>query len=105
VQLNESLKSFAKRQVNIVAISTDKTDVLANFTERRGIKYPLLSDRGAKIIQDFNLLNATWKVAHPASVFVDRNGIIRAVLRKKGYRDRVKIADMLRVADETLVAK
>lgn len=105
MQLNDNIDAFAKRQINIVAISTDATDVLAGFSERRDIKFALLSDKGAKIIKAFDLLNPKWNIAHPASVFVDRTGIVRAVLREKSYRQRAKISDMLRVADETLLAK
>ena len=103
MQLNENLTSFTKRQVNIVAISTDTTDVLANFSERRTINFTLLSDQGAKIIRAFGLLNAKWNMPHPASVFVDGKGVVRAVLRKKSYLQRGRIPDMLQVVDETLV--
>ena len=58
-----------------------------------------------KIIKAFDLLNTKWNIAYPASVFVDRTGVVRAILREKSYRQRAKISDMLRVTDETLAGK
>ena len=41
----------------MAAISFDSQDVLAAFSERRGISFPLLSDQGSATIERFGILN------------------------------------------------
>jgi thioredoxin-dependent peroxiredoxin len=102
VQLNEKRTDFESRQLNLVGISTDKITTLARFTERRGIKFTLLADKGGKIIDAFGQLNTRQGIALPAIYVVDAKGIIRAILREQSYQDRPAIKDILAAADRAL---
>ena len=50
MQLQTDLKDIEAAGLTIVGISYDSVDVLAKFTEKRKITYPLLSDSGSKTI-------------------------------------------------------
>ena len=69
--------------------------VLGRFAGRSGIGYPLLSDRGSKIIQAFDLLDpgparsTPWYgIAKPMIVVIDAGGAVRQRFSTQGYRDR-----------------
>ncbi len=102
MQLNQRQSEFASRNINVVAISTDTVATLARFTERRGIKFPLLADKGGKIIKTFGLLNARQGIAYPATYIVDNNGTVRAVLQEQSYQDRPSVDEILATADRAL---
>jgi peroxiredoxin len=44
VELEQQVKAYAARGIQIAAITYDSPAVLKHFAERRGITYPLLSD-------------------------------------------------------------
>ena len=49
-----SNKGFA-----VAVITYDSTAILADFSRRRGITFPLLSDQGSATIKSYGLLNST----------------------------------------------
>jgi hypothetical protein len=57
VELQGQLEELKRSGIGIVAISYDSPAVLADFAERRGITFPLLSDEGSLIITDYGILN------------------------------------------------
>jgi len=76
-------------------VTYDGVPVLERFAGRGGIGYPLLSDRGSKIIQAFDLLDpgparsTPWYgIARPMIVVIDAGGTVRQRFSTEGYRDR-----------------
>jgi peroxiredoxin len=57
VELQEQLEQLEQQGIGIAAISYDSVEVLADFAARRGITYPLLSDRDSAVISEFGILN------------------------------------------------
>ena len=43
--------------IGFAAISYDSVEVLADFAQRRGITFPLLSDQDSAVITEFGILN------------------------------------------------
>ena len=43
----------------VAVITYDSTAILADFSRRRGITFPLLSDQGSATIKSYGLLNTT----------------------------------------------
>jgi peroxiredoxin len=79
--------------VQLVGISYDSVDTLANFSKTNKIAYPLLSDSDSKTIGDYGLLNKEAKgaqagIPYPGTMVVDQQGVIRAKLFLDGYKDR-----------------
>jgi len=69
--------------------------VLARFTERRGIGFPLLSDLGSEIIDKYGLReerypegNRAYGVPKPIVFVLTREGTIAAKLFEEDYRVR-----------------
>ena len=80
-------------------------DVLKNFTEKRKITYPLLSDAGSKTITAYGLLNKEAKgktegIPSPGTVIVDQEGVIRAKLFLDGYKDRHATEALIKATKE-----
>ncbi len=50
----------------VVAVSPDTSEVLASFSARHGIKFPLLSDAGGRVIERLGLLNVHVEEQHAA---------------------------------------
>ena len=57
MELQDRLEELRARGLGVAAISYDSEAVLADFSERRGITFPLLSDDDSKVITDFGILN------------------------------------------------
>jgi len=57
VELQDRLEELQAQGLGVVAISYDSEEVLADFSQRRGITFPLLSDDDSKVITEFGILN------------------------------------------------
>jgi peroxiredoxin len=57
VELQERLEELENSGFGIAAISYNSEAVLADFAQRRGITFPLLSDDDSAIITEFGILN------------------------------------------------
>ena len=80
----------------------DGVAVLERFAGRVGIGYKLLSDRGSKIIEAFDLLDpgpsksTPWYgIASPMILAIDADGIVRQRFSTQGYRDRPDVGAVL----------
>lgn len=77
--------------------------MLERFAGRSAIGYPLLSDKGSKIIQAFDLLDpgparsTPWYgIAKPMIVVIDAGGAVRQRFSTQGYRDRPEAGAVLK---------
>ena len=57
VELQSRVEALRERGLGVAAISFDSQAVLADFSRRRGITFPLLSDVGSRTIEAFGILN------------------------------------------------
>jgi peroxiredoxin len=57
VELQSRLEELRGQGLGVAAISYDSEAVLADFSQRRGITFPLLSDDDSSVITDFGILN------------------------------------------------
>ena len=48
-----------RQGLSLAAISYDAVPILADFSKRRGITFPLLSDPGSATIKRYGILNTT----------------------------------------------
>lgn len=88
----------------VAAVSHDPVPILKRFGERRDIGFALLSDSGSEIIPAFGLLNESfppgsrWRgIAHPMTVVVDAEGVVRHRFSERRYQDRPGIDSILDV--------
>jgi DsbC/DsbD-like thiol-disulfide interchange protein len=88
--------------MGLVAVSYDPVAVLADFSERRHITFPLLSDEGSKVIRQYGLLNtsvaqnnATFGIPYPGTFMLDRNGVVTSRFFEAAYQERNTMTSML----------
>jgi len=57
VELQDRLQELENSGISIAAISYDSEEILADFANRRGITFPLLSDEDSSVIRAFGIYN------------------------------------------------
>ena len=97
------MKKIDTAGIQVVAISYDSVEVLAKFTGKHKIGFPLLSDFGSKTIGAYGLLNKDAKgklegIPYPGTFLIDKEGVIRAKLFLEGYKDRHSTEDLIKAA-------
>ena len=88
--------------MGLAAISYDPVSVLADFSARRGITFPLLSDLGSETIKRYGLLNTTVEPGNalygypfPGTFIVDGRGIVTARFFEEAYQERDTLSSIL----------
>ncbi|MAG36048.1 MAG: hypothetical protein CL878_07380 [Dehalococcoidia bacterium] len=104
VELQEHLSVLRQQDIWICAVSYDPVDVLAEFAERFGITYPLLSDSDSAVIRRFGILNTNippehrwYGVPFPGTYMVDVDG---RVLTRSFYSDHRKRDAVVRMVQD-----
>jgi peroxiredoxin len=57
VELQDRVEELRAQGIGVAAISYDSEEVLADFSQRRSITFPLLSDDDSRVIMEFGILN------------------------------------------------
>ena len=84
VELQEALPKFEAAGIKLYAVSYDAPEALADFAANHGITYPLLSDKGSKVIRRYGIENHFVTVEQipyhgipfPGTYLVDEAGIV-----------------------------
>jgi peroxiredoxin len=63
VELQNRFEDLHAQRLGVAAISYDPPEILADFSRRRGITFPLLSDVGSATIRAFGILNTVAEEA------------------------------------------
>lgn len=91
-----------EKEYNLIGISYDSVEKIANFAHRKDIKYTLLSDQDSEIIKAFGILNEKYApgdsgygIPHPIVVITDNTGTITAKLYEEGYKKRPQVEAIL----------
>ena len=77
--------------------------VLSDFSRRRGITLPLLSDAGSATIKAYGLLNTTvaatnalqYGIPFPGTIIVDQRGIVTSRVFESPFQERDTMASVL----------
>jgi DsbC/DsbD-like thiol-disulfide interchange protein len=77
--------------------------VLADFSRRRGITFPLLSDAGSETIKAYGLLNTTvpptnktqYGIPFPGTFFLDRRAIVTSRIFETAYQERDTVSSAM----------
>ena len=76
--------------------------VLADFSARRGITFPLLSDPGSETIKRYGLLNTTidpknalYGYPFPGTFIVDRQGVVTSRVFEEAYQERDTVSSIM----------
>jgi len=96
VELQTALPKFKQAGMKLYGISYDEPAALAEFARHHGITWPLLSDRGSKVIRRFGILNhhvtkeqiPYYGIPFPGTYIVDEEGIITEKLFSRNLAAR-----------------
>jgi peroxiredoxin len=78
--------------------------VLAKFSDKHNISFPLLSDPGSKTIDAYGLLNKeavgarAEGIPYPGTMLIDKDGVVRAKLFLEGFKVRASTDDLIKAA-------
>jgi peroxiredoxin len=94
VDLERGQQLFAAKGINVAGVSYDSPEVLAAFTQRKSITYPLLSDSSSKLIDAFGIRNveatgAQAGIPVPGYYLINRHGMIEKRFFEDGYINRL----------------
>jgi hypothetical protein len=88
--------------MGLAAISYDPVAVLADFSARRGITFPLLSDPGSETITRYGILNTTidpknplYGYPFPGTFIVDGQGVVTSRVFEQAYQERDTVSSIL----------
>jgi hypothetical protein len=88
--------------LGLVAVSYDPVAILADFSSRRGITFPLLSDQGSAVIKQYGLLNTsvpqdnpTFGIPYPGTFILDAHGVVRSRVFETAYQERNTMTSVL----------
>ena len=104
-RFNRLLDEFEKHGAVVVGVSTDPPERNRRFAERLGLRFTLLSDPEGRIAQLYGVLKRGTRrpSAQRVTFIVDRNGVIREVL--KNVRPAERHADLALEAVRRIAAE
>jgi peroxiredoxin len=96
VELQEALPKFEAAGIKLYAVSYDEPDALADFAKHHDITYPLLSDKGSKVIRSLGIQNRFvtkeqvpyYGIPFPGTYLLDEKGIVCAKFFSRNLAQR-----------------
>lgn len=92
---------------NVVVVSYDSVRKLSIFAKENAFPYPMLSDRGSKVIQAFGLLNEKYQpgtsyygVPHPMIYIIGSDGFIIKKIDTSDYHNKPTVNDIREILNE-----
>lgn len=102
VDLQNRLSELEAQGLGLAVITYDSRAVAADFSARRGITFPLLSDPGSSTIKSYGILNTTvaetstnYGIPFPGTFVIDRQGIVTARFFEEAFQERTTVSSMM----------
>ncbi len=102
MELQGRVGDLQRQGLGLAAITYDPVAVLADFSARRGITFPLLSDVGSATIKRYGILNTTVPASNPqygypfpGTFILNRDGVVTARFFEATYQERNTISSVL----------
>lgn len=102
-ELETRVAELKKNGLGLAAISYDPVPVLADFTTRRRITFPLLSDSGSVLIKRYGILNTTvlesnqqaYGIPFPGTFMLNSQGVVTSRFFEQAYQERSSVGSLL----------
>ena len=102
MELQGRVDQLRKDGLGLAAVTYDPVSVLADFSTRRGITFPLLSDAGSATIKRYGILNTTvpetndlYGYPFPGTFMLNREGVVTCRFFEATYQERDTISSVL----------
>ena len=97
------MAELRSRGLSVAGISYDPVTVLADFSKRRGITLPLLSDPGSATIKRYGILNTTvpetnqqtYGIPFPGTFMLNAQGMVTSRFFEQAYQERTTVGSLL----------
>ena len=104
----ESLKQeIAQTGAEMAYIAAEKKDGVfkpGKFLEKNPISFPFLLDEDRTVTKAYGVHNAlstdALNIAHPATLVIDRSGVVRFIYRGENQNDRAPLDDVIDAAKQ-----
>jgi peroxiredoxin len=102
-ELQTRTTELAKSGLGLAAVSYDSVAILADFSRRRGITFPLLSDPGSATIKRFGILNTTvpesnqqsYGIPFPGTFVLNRQAVVTSRFFEPAYQERTTVGSIM----------
>lgn len=102
-ELQTRTADLAKKGIGLAAVSYDPVAILADFSTRRRITFPLLSDPGSVTIKRYGILNTTvpetnqqtYGIPFPGTFMLNAQGVVTARFFEQAYQERRTVGSVL----------
>jgi peroxiredoxin len=102
-ELQTRTADLAKNGIGLAAVSYDAVPILADFSKRRGITFPLLSDPGSAIIKQYGILNTTvpetnqqsYGIPFPGTFMLNTQGVVTSRFFEQAYQERSTVGSIM----------
>ncbi len=102
VDLSSKAEDFRKKGLNVATISYDSVAILKDFSARKSIAIPMLSDPDSAVIKAFGILNTNveanspvYGIPFPGTYVVDAAGIVKSKYFHDDYTERFSVGSIL----------
>ena len=103
MELQGRLEELKRQGFGVAGLSYDSMAVLSDFSRRRGITFPLLSDPGSITIKKYGILNTTvpesnrqvYGVPFPGTFMVNIRGIVTSRFFEQAYQERNTVSSIM----------
>jgi peroxiredoxin len=102
VELQSRLGELKAQDLGLAVITYDSPAILADFSRRRGITFPLLSDPGSQTIKRYGILNttvaagtSTYGIPFPGTFLIDRTGKVTSRFFEEAYQERNTVSTIM----------
>jgi peroxiredoxin len=102
IELQSRLGELKAQGLGLAVITYDSPAIMADFSRRRGITFPLLSDPGSQTIRAYGILNTTvaagtsnYGIPFPGTFLIDRTGKVTSRFFEEAYQERNTISTIM----------
>lgn len=103
MELQGRVDALKRQGFEIAAISYDSVAVLSDFSARRGITFPLLSDPGSSTIKKYGILNTTvpatnrqtYGIPFPGTFMLNARGVVTSRFFEQAYEERSTVGSIM----------
>jgi thioredoxin-dependent peroxiredoxin len=86
--LATNYEKYKAAGAEVIAISVDSPDKNKRLAEKLKLPFPVLSDNGHKIIDDYGILDPGGEISRAAVFLLDKQGVVRWLQIADDYKVR-----------------
>ena len=106
-QVESQKRKLAKAEARLAYLAAERRDGFwkpSQFLEKHPISFPFLLDEDRTVTKDYGLYHAigidAFDIAHPATLVIDRRGVVRYIYRGDNQHDRAPLQEILKAVRE-----